>query len=83
MTAPNHYSRDIAARCQTLIDQLLPIVEHGLPDDHRFGGPLRTTFLLAMATPMIVLPIERITPERDQGFDTIGNCEDVPIDPGQ
>ncbi len=60
MTVPNHYSRDIAVRCQSLIHHLLPKINEGLPDDARFGGPLRTTFLLAMATPMIVLPIERI-----------------------
>ena len=60
MTAPNHYSRDIAVRCQSLIHHLLPKINEGLPDDTQFGGPLRTTFLLAMATPMIVLPIERI-----------------------
>lgn len=57
---PEHYSRDIVERCQSLIDQLGPQVERGLPDDVRFGGPLFTTFLLAIATPMIVLPIERI-----------------------
>ena len=60
MTIPNHYSRDISVRCQSLIRHLLPIINDGLPDDAQFGGPLRTTFLLAMATPMIVLPIERI-----------------------
>jgi hypothetical protein len=60
MGAPNHYSRDIAIRCQSLIDHLLPRIAEGLPEDARFGGPLRTTFLLAMATPMIVLPIERM-----------------------
>ncbi len=57
---PEHYSRDIVERCQSLIDQLGPLVERGLPDDSRFNGPLLTTFLLAVATPMIVLPIERI-----------------------
>ena len=57
---PQHYSRDIAARCQALISQLYTRVADGLPDDDHFGGPLSTTFLLAMATPMIVLPIEWI-----------------------
>jgi hypothetical protein len=57
---PEHYSREIAQRCQALIRHLHPIVQRGLPDDGMFGGPLETTFLLAMATPMIVLPIERI-----------------------
>jgi len=57
---PNHYSHDIAVRCHSLIRHLMPVVSDGLPDDERFGGPLRTTFLLAMAAPMIVLPIERM-----------------------
>jgi hypothetical protein len=55
---PEHYARDIVERCDHLIEQLLPIV---LSDaDTRFGGPLGTTFLLAMSTPMILLPMERI-----------------------
>ena len=29
MTAPNHYSRDIAVRCQSLIHHLLPIIIEG------------------------------------------------------
>ena len=60
MGLPNHYSRDIALRCESLIRHLLPKIAEGLLDDARFGGPLRTTFLLAMATPMIVLPVDRI-----------------------
>ena len=60
MGQPNHYSRDIVIRCESLIQHLLPKIDDGLPDDFRFGGPLRTTFLLAMATPMIVLPVERL-----------------------
>ncbi len=57
---PEHYGRDIAQRCQSLVRELLPVVKNGLDHDDRFGGPLSTTFLLALATPMIVLPIERI-----------------------
>jgi hypothetical protein len=57
---PEHYSRDIALRCQSLIRNLRPVVQRGLLDEGRFGGPLSTTLLLALATPMIVLPIERI-----------------------
>ncbi len=60
MGVPNHYSHDITARCRSLIKHLLPFVRCGLPDDTEFGGPLSTTFLLALATPMIVLPFERI-----------------------
>ena len=60
MSEPQHYSRDIARRCQYLISHLHPIVTAGLPNDAQFGGSLTTTFLLAMATPMVVLPMERI-----------------------
>jgi hypothetical protein len=60
MANPEHYSRDIALRCQSLIQHLLPKIEAGLGDETRFGGPLKTTFLLAMATPLILLPMERI-----------------------
>jgi hypothetical protein len=51
---PEHYSRDVAKRCHNLIRHLMPLIAQGLPDDAEFGGPLCTTFLLAMATPMIV-----------------------------
>jgi len=57
---PQHYSREIVQRCHSLIRHLRPAIENGLPGDAQFGGTLETTFLLAMATPMIVLPIERI-----------------------
>lgn len=57
---PEHYSRDITRRCQSLICSLGPIVEDGLQDDDEFGGTLRTTFLLAMAMPMVILPVDRI-----------------------
>jgi hypothetical protein len=75
---PEHYSRDIAARCQHLIRHLKPKVEAGLPADAQFGGPLRMTFLLAMATPMVVLPIERIF-KPSAGATTIG--DDTKLDP--
>lgn len=73
MSIPEHFSRDIAQRCQSLIRHLRPAVQRGLADDLRFGGPLSTTFLLALATPMIVLPIERLykpaNPNADQAVD--------------
>ena len=73
---PEHYSRDIATRCQSLIRHLGPQVEAGLPDDAQFGGPLRTTFLLAMATPMVILPIERIF-KPSTGATTAGDDTDL------
>jgi hypothetical protein len=55
---PEHYARDIVERCETLIESLLPVVVQD--PARRFGGPLATTFLVAMSTPMILLPIERM-----------------------
>jgi hypothetical protein len=60
MSRPEHYSHDIVQRCESLIRHLSPIIKRGLPDDEKFGGPLDTTFLLALATPMILFPLERI-----------------------
>ena len=79
MGLPNHYSRDIVIRCESLIRHLLPKIDEGLPDDVRFGGPLRTTFLLAMATPMIVLPVERIFKPGNPGAVQAG--DDRQLDP--
>ena len=79
MGLPNHYSRDIVIRCDSLIRHLLPKIDEGLPDDVRFGGPLRTTFLLAMATPMIVLPVERIFKPGNPGAVQAG--DDRQLDP--
>lgn len=58
MGIPEHFSHDIAQRCRFLIQELQPRLDELKSD--KFGGPLRTTFLLAMATPMIVLPVDRI-----------------------
>lgn len=66
-------------RCEAGIRHLLPKIAEGLPDDARFGGPLRTTFLLAMATPMIVLPVERIFKPGDPGAARAG--DDRNLDP--
>jgi hypothetical protein len=55
---PEHYARDIVERCDSLIDTLLPIVQR--ESDARFGGPLGTTFLVAMSSPMVLLPVERM-----------------------
>lgn len=60
MGTPAHYASELPQRLGFLIDNLYPTVMNGLPGDHDFGGALGTTFLLAMATPMIVLPMERI-----------------------
>jgi hypothetical protein len=76
---PEHYSRDIAQRCQTLIRNLRPVVQRGLPGDSELHGALSRTFLLALATPMIVLPIERILKSGDPR--TTPAADDSKIDP--
>lgn len=60
MGRPVHYSSEIPMRCHALIEMLSQRVDEASDPDGRWGGPLKTTFLLAMATPMVVLPIERL-----------------------
>lgn len=78
MGRPQHYSLEIAQRCQRLIEQL----NDRIGDDPRmvdeWGGPLRTTFLLAMSTPMIVLPMERLFKPI---FGNAGVADDLQLDP--
>lgn len=57
---PVHYSMEIAARCQHLIELLVDQTDSDPTLNERWRGPLRTTFLLAMSTPMLVLPMERL-----------------------
>lgn len=72
---PEHYARDIAIRCEFLINSLIPCVQNGLPGDSRFGGPLTTTFLLAIGAPMVILPIERIFKPARPGSPYVGADE--------
>jgi hypothetical protein len=60
MGRPTHYSTEIVSRCQRLIERLSDQISSDSALVDEFGGPLRTTFLLAMSTPMIVLPMERL-----------------------
>ncbi|WP_223476569.1 hypothetical protein [Oricola indica] len=66
MGIPQHYSHQLAGRCRDILSEYYPAVskDEGLGANH--GGPLSTTLVLALATPMIVLPIERIN-RRDAG----------------
>lgn len=70
---PEHYARDIVERCDSLIESLLPVV---IDDSDRFGGPLGTTFLIAMSTPMILLPLERILNPADRDAVADDRCVD-------
>jgi hypothetical protein len=72
MGRPAHYSLDIVMRCRSLLEHLMPHVRAGLPEDKKFGGSLSTTFLLAMANPIIALPVERIF-KPDEGRDVFAD----------
>ncbi len=77
---PEHYARDIVERCDSLIDTLLPVVQRG--SDARFGGPLGTTFLVAMSSPMILLPVERML-KPAAGRDAVADDRVVDQTPGK
>jgi hypothetical protein len=78
---PSHYSLELPDRCLQLINALWPHVERlpecGRPD----AGPLTTTFLLAMAMPIIILPVERLERHFQRGIDEEGYADDGPINP--
>jgi hypothetical protein len=65
MGIPPHYSQALPERCLHLIETLLPSVRGVCYPGEEYLGPLTTTFLLAMSTPMIALPIERIEKHRE------------------
>jgi hypothetical protein len=60
MGIPQNYSLDLPTRCLALLDGLWDIVASDEKMGLEHGGPLSTTFLLALATPIITLPTERI-----------------------
>ena len=60
MGNPQHFSQELPQRCLRLIDALWPHVQQVTMPREPHLGPLTTTFLLAMASPVINLPIERI-----------------------
>lgn len=78
MGRPLHYSTDVPARCRAIIEMFSSRVEEDSDPEGTWGGPLKTTFLLAMATPMIVLPIERIFKPAVKG--RRGVADDVGLD---
>lgn len=49
---PQDFSYELPARCLALLDKL----EDQVPDMD--GGPLRTTFLLIMAMPLLTIPYQ-------------------------
>lgn len=75
MGIPKHYSLQLPDRCRSLIEELWAAVEKA-PSADRYGGSLTTTFLLSLATPMIVMPVERLL---KQGWQE-GFADDRPLD---
>lgn len=78
MARPVRYSSEVPMRCAQLIKMLGPHVDEHSDPNGPWGGPLRTTFLMAMAGPMIILPVERIYKPM---FARAGVASDVLIDP--
>lgn len=69
MGNPSNYSLELPYRCHRLLDELWDEAETIRDPQEPHLGPLTTTFLLAMATPMIVIPIERVDRyRRKQGW---------------
>ncbi|WP_081158951.1 hypothetical protein [Ensifer aridi] len=62
----NSYSLDLPIRCLDLLNHLLPIVQQDEEFAARHGGPLTTTLTLALATPMLTIPIERIQKHQNE-----------------
>ncbi|MBB4170426.1 hypothetical protein [Rhizobium sp. BK538] len=67
MGLPNNYSLEVPERCLDLLTSLLPNVRQNSRQMDRYQGALTTTLTLALATPMLSLPIERI--EKHLGLD--------------
>lgn len=82
MGVPYHTSRDVPGRCLWLIDRLYSRVEKIRDPYAPELGPLDATFLFAMSTLMLTLPLERI--ERHRRKEEAGNQgynDDRPLDP--
>jgi hypothetical protein len=60
MGHPTNYSVELPARCLKLLDELWEPAGKVYPHEQQELGPLRVTFLLSMAVPIIGVPIERI-----------------------
>jgi hypothetical protein len=77
---PSHYSLELPVRCLQLIEGLWPHAERLHEPGRAEAGPLTTTFLLAMAMPMIVLPVERLERQLQRGIDE-GYADDRYVGP--
>lgn len=82
MGVPYHISRDVPGRCMRLIDELFDRVANITDPNQPELGPMDATFLFAMSTLILSLPIERLEKHRrreeagEQGY-----MDDRPLDP--
>ena len=80
MGIPQQYSVQLPQRCLRLIDALLPTARDVRMPGEEDAGPLVTTFILAMSTPVLTLPIERV--ERHRGREIEGYVDDRHLSAG-
>eukprot|EP01037_Dinobryon_pediforme_P020648 gene20648-21323_t len=72
MGNPQNFSIDVPRRCQILLEQLWPSVSNKADG---CSLPLNASFLLAISTPMVNLPIERIW--KPQNGRAVGHLNDA------
>lgn len=75
MGNPQNFSIDVPRRCHILLEQLWPSVSNKA-DGREL--PLNASFLLAISTPMVNLPIERIW--KPQNGRAVGHLNDAVLD---
>jgi hypothetical protein len=68
MGNPNNFSVELPKRCFKLLNEMWEKAETVFPEGDRDNGALTHTFLLAMAYPIIVTPIERVERLRSRNF---------------
>lgn len=74
MGGASHFSSILPMRCQTLLDELY---EEHLPKAPDSDYRLKATFLLSVAMPMIIFPMERIA--KYAGGTQSGHINDAPL----
>lgn len=75
MGSAPHFSRTLPSRCQVLLNELYEANLPTAPDsDHR----LKATFLLSVAMPMVIFPMERIA--KHAAGTASGHINDAPLD---
>lgn len=74
MGSANHFSQTLPMRCHTLLKELY---DEQLPKAPDSDYQLKATFLLSVAMPMVILPMERIIKYTDGTLS--GHVNDAPL----